>query len=74
MIIEEFETLLDRCCEILTQEARSSGFHSSKHLENRVREVLSVLTDDDDSVEIDFNPPVQGFPDIVITEYGVEVK
>lgn len=74
MTIKEFETLLDRCCEILTQEARSSGFHSSKQLENRVREVLSDLTADDDSIEIDFNPPAQGFPDIVLAEYGVEVK
>ena len=72
MTIREFEALLDRCCEILTQEARSSSFHSSKQLENRVRKVLSDLTDD--SIEIDFNPPAQGFPDIVIGEYGVEVK
>ena len=70
MTTREFEALLDRCCEILTKEARSSGFHSSKHIENRVREVLSNLT----TSEIDFNPPAQGFPDIVIGEYGVEVK
>lgn len=74
MTTEEFESLLDRCCEILTAEARSAGFNSSKQFENRVREVLSVLTAEDTSIEIDFNSPAQAFPDIAMGEYGVEVK
>jgi hypothetical protein len=74
MTTEKFESLLDRCCEILTAEARSAGFHSSKHFEDRVREVLSDLTADDASIEIDFNSPAQAFPDIAMGEYGVEVK
>lgn len=74
MTTREFESLLDRCCEILTAEAKSFGFSSSKHFENRVREVLSRLTADDTSIEIDFNSPAQAFPDIAMGEYGVEVK
>ncbi|MCM1060404.1 MAG: hypothetical protein NC452_08920 [Eubacterium sp.] len=62
----EFESLLDRCCEILTAEAQSAGFSSSKHFENRVREVLSDLTVDDTSIEIDFNLPAQAFTDIAM--------
>ena len=74
MTTEEFESLLDHCCKILTEEARSVGFTSSKQFENRVRAVLSVLTADDTSIEIDFNSPAQAFPDIAVGEYGVEVK
>lgn len=74
MTIAEFESLLDRCCKILTAEALSAGFHSSRHFENRVREVLSDLTADDTSIQIDFNSPAQAFPDIAMGEYGVEVK
>lgn len=74
MTTEEFESLLDHCCKISTEEARSVGFTSSKQFENRVRAVLSVLTADDTSIEIDFNSPAQAFPDIAVGEYGVEVK
>ena len=74
MTTAEFESLLDRCCEILTSEARTTGFKSSKHFEDRVREVLNDLTVEDDSIEIDFNSPAQAFPDIAMGEYGVEVK
>lgn len=74
MTTEQFESLLGRCCEILTAEARSAGFSSSKHFENRVREVLSDLTANDASIGIDFNSPAQAFPDIAMGEYGVEVK
>jgi hypothetical protein len=70
----EFEHLLDRCCEQLTIEARSTGFKTSPQFENRVREVLSELTKDDSSFEIDFAPHPQAFPDIAMGEFGVEVK
>ena len=70
----EFEKILDVCCKQLTREARESGFKTSAQFENRVREVLSVLTKDDTSFEIDFNPHPQAFPDIAMGEYGVEVK
>nr|DAQ66892.1 MAG TPA: hypothetical protein [Caudoviricetes sp.] len=74
MMTKDFESLLDRCCERLTEEARSTGFKSSKHFEDRVREVLADLTADDASIEIDFDSPAQAFPDIAMGEYGVEVK
>ena len=74
MTTEKFESLLDRCCEILTAETRSAGFRSSKHFEDRVREVLADLTADDTSIVIDFDSPAQAFPDIAMGEYGVEVK
>lgn len=74
MTKDEFEKLLDKCCDILTDEARSKGFKASSHFENRVREVLSDLTIADGSFNIDFNPHPQAFPDIAMGEYGVEVK
>lgn len=74
MTAQQFETLLDVCCEQLTTEARSTGFQSSRHFEDRVREVLDDLTRDDDTVNIDFSSPAQAFPDIAMGEYGVEVK
>lgn len=74
MTKNEFEDILDICCERLTEEARSTGFKTSSQFENRVREVLSEITVDDESIQIDFNPHPQAFPDIAMGEYGVEVK
>lgn len=74
MNTKEFEGLLDKCCKILTGEARSSGFKSAKHFEDRVRQVLADLTEDDQNIQIDFHSPAQAFPDIAMGEYGVEVK
>lgn len=74
MTTSDFENVLDKCCELLTQEARTSGFKSSAQFENRVREVLAEITQDNPSFEIDFNPHPQAFPDIAMGEYGVEVK
>ena len=70
----DFEQVLDRCCEQLTNEARTTGFKTSPQFEIRVREVLDDLLIDDDSFEIDFSPHLQAFPDIAMGEYGVEVK
>lgn len=74
MTAKEFESLLDNCCDLLTNEAENKKFVSSKQFENRVREVLAVLTNDDEDIEIDFNSPAQAFPDIAMGEFGVEVK
>lgn len=74
MTKEEFEGALDRCCEILTLEARERGFRSSNDFEARVRETLAELTKDDPELKIDFNSPAQAFPDIAMGAYGVEVK
>lgn len=70
----EFENILDKCCRQLTDESGKAGFRTSAQFENRVREVLSILTKDDTSFEIDFHPHPQAFPDIAMGEYGVEVK
>ncbi|GHV08243.1 hypothetical protein AGMMS50229_16340 [Campylobacterota bacterium] len=70
----EFEAILDQCCAILTDEARSSGFKSSSQFENRVREVLDTLTRDNASFAIDFAPHPQAFPDIAMGAFGVGVK
>ena len=71
---EEFEALLDKCCEHLTHEARTSGFKAALQFENRVREILGQLTAADKSMEVDFAPHPQAFPDIAMSEFGVEVK
>lgn len=71
---KQFEHILDLCCSCLTEEAKSTGFENSSGFENRVREVLCQLTEEDSSFLIDFNPHPQAFPDIAMGEYGVEVK
>lgn len=71
---EDFELILDKCCSLLTMEARESSFKTSSQFENRVREVLCNLTANDESFKIDFNPHPQAFPDIAMGEFGVEVK
>lgn len=37
---EQFEKILDRCCSMLTEEAKNSLFKTSAQFENRVREVF----------------------------------
>lgn len=74
MTKNEFEKILDICCDRLTHEARETGFSNALQFENRVREVLRDITVEDTSFEIDFNSPAQAFPDIAMGEYGVEVK
>lgn len=73
MTQEEFEKTLDNVCEQLTIEARSDIFKTSAAFEGRVREVLDEMLDDP-SVEIDFKPHPQAFPDIAVGHFGVEVK
>jgi hypothetical protein len=74
MTKQEFEAILDRCCNILTQEAHSIRLKTALHFESRVREVLSDLTLADTSFAVDFSPHPQAFPDIAMGEFGVEVK
>lgn len=74
MTQQEFESLLDKCCSLLTSEARKTGFKTANQFENRVREVLNELTKEDPSFDINFKPHPQAFPDIAMGEYGVEVK
>lgn len=58
MTKNEFEKILDVCCEQLTHEAREEKFKTSSQFENRAREALSILTENDPSFEIDF-PPIR---------------
>jgi len=74
MTAVEFERILDHCCKQLTTEVRSTIFKTSSQFENRVREVLSDLTEDIGNCEIDFSPHPQAFPDIAMGDFGVEVK
>ena len=72
--VEQFESLLNRACELLTEECRSGElFSESKKFENRVRQVIGSLLDDF-KISVDFSPHPYGFPDIVLGEFGVEVK
>lgn len=74
MTQENFETILEKACSILTVEAKVKLFSSSPQFENRVREVLRDLTKDYPGIVIDFNPHPQAFPDIAVGNFGVEVK
>ncbi|MFP9443058.1 restriction endonuclease [Pectobacterium brasiliense] len=69
-----FETLLTKATEKLSQDLNSSSkYHNSRKFEQRVREVLGdILTDM--NLSVDMTPPAQEFPDIIIGNFGVEVK
>lgn len=69
-----FETLLTKATEKLSHDLTSSNeYHNSKRFEQRVREVLGEILDDM-GLSVDMSPPAQEFPDIIIGNYGVEVK
>lgn len=70
MTKEEFEALLNAVTDKLTDESRAKPFDKPKDFENRVREVLRDLG----KVAVNFDPHPYVFPDIVIDQYGVEVK
>lgn len=70
----QFETILTKCCEQLTKEARLSGFTSAATFESRVRELLAELSHGDKSFSFNFDPHPQAFPDIAMGEFGAEVK
>lgn len=74
MTKEEFEHVLDKCCKALTRESKKESFLSALQFESRVREELNELTQDDKSLEMDFHPHPQAFPDIAMGDFGVEVK
>lgn len=74
MTQDEFEKILDRVCIQLTNEAHTSAFKKAMEFESRVRSVLHENLPIDSGIEIDFDPPAQGFPDIDAGYFGVEVK
>lgn len=66
-----FEERLDVVCAQLTAEAGATPFVASQQFEDRVRQVLDEALSD---ANVDFSPPAQGFPDIAVAPFGVEVK
>lgn len=67
----EFETILSSLVERLTKELRESDkYHKSAVFEDRVRAVLAERP----ALGIDLSPKAQEFPDIVIGDFGIEVK
>lgn len=70
MTQEQFEALLNAVVEQLTKEAAKKPFDTSKNFENRARTVLKELG----KIAVDLDPDAQAFPDIVIGQFGIEVK
>jgi hypothetical protein len=69
-----FELLLDRLCQILSAECKTGAkIDKSSTFENRVRDVLSDLVAAY-GFSVDSDPHPYVFPDIVVGEYGIEVK
>lgn len=69
MEIEEFETLLRRVCDQLTQISRQTIFTKSKDFEIAVRNVLQGF-----GLAVNFDPHQYAFPDISLDNFGIEVK
>lgn len=71
---EEFEEVLNTLTERLTQEVcLTDEYHKPSAFEDRVRVVLAeILIEKGEEDALD--PSAQGFPDIVVDEYGIEVK
>jgi hypothetical protein len=69
----EFRSLLDVVCDRLTEEVRvSTEFHKPNEFEKRVRHVFSLELV---SKGLEAAPNIdQGFPDIVVEQFGAEVK
>lgn len=71
---EDFELILNTACLNLTKDCKTNGaFKKSQDLELKVREELKKLLTPR-GMKVDFDPHPYIFPDIVLGEYGVEVK
>ena len=77
----QFTDLLDTVCAQLTEEAQKKKFLNSKSFEDRVRHVVNdylranIDTSTNEApIQIDFNSAAQGFPDIPVGKFGIEVK
>ncbi len=74
MKTQEFEDLLTKACARLTKDVRANEeYHVPSKFEGRVRTALAGLTEGT-GVKIDMDPNAQAFPDIILDEFGVEVK
>jgi hypothetical protein len=77
----EFIQLLESVCTDLTKEAREKKFLNSAAFETRVRQAVDLFlrgrlgsSGSGAPSIIDFNPAAQGFPDIPVGKFGIEVK
>ena len=68
---DQFEKLLNQVVENLTSQARKVVFTTSKSFEDRVRDVLIKFGTD---MNVDLEPHPYVFPDIVLGDFGIEVK
>lgn len=74
MTTADFEELLTALARELTEEVRrSDAYHVPSKFETRVRELLPVLAAGK-GIKVDLSPHPQIFPDIVVNEFGIEVK
>lgn len=73
MTKEEFEHLLDQVCHHLTAQLRQKTMGNATEFEVLVRTSLNE-NGKKLGVSVDMEPPVQAFPDIVIGDFGIEVK
>jgi hypothetical protein len=73
MQTSEFEKILDTLCGVLTSECKRKPFAESEAFELRAREILKGLIAKF-GLEVDFDPHPYIFPDIVLGEFGIEVK
>jgi hypothetical protein len=70
MITTDFEVILNQATKKLNEQIKTNGvFTTSKQFEDAVRITLKSL-----GLSVNLNPPAQEFPDIVLDEFGVEVK
>lgn len=74
MRTQDFEELLTKVSTRLTKEVRANEeYHVPGKFENRARSVLVELTKGS-AFKIDMSANAQAFPDIIVDEFGVEVK
>jgi hypothetical protein len=74
MTIEDFEELLTAVADRLTKEVQSNAtYHVPSKFEARVRAVLPELAKGK-GLKVDLSPRPQIFPDIVLGDFGIEVK
>jgi len=71
--MNNFDQTLNELCETLREESSEQTFESSSEFEGRVRQVFAELLKSS-GIEVDFAPHPHLFPDIVLGDFGVEVK
>ncbi|MGE3491267.1 MAG: restriction endonuclease [Vicinamibacterales bacterium] len=72
MTRDEFERVLDQLRDRLRVEIRAElALHEPKAFENRVRTVLQQLLP---AITVDLSPHPHEFPDVVVGQFGIEVK